>query len=344
MGFIDAIGSVVKYFTGETTRAISPEADKRGVDLNQNGTPDFIIDRDDPRYIECEKTAHMLKAKTDILTGKTYGELLSPSNPHNLSKEQITLIEYDIATTLHAKVHEQFGDYNKNFKKLPHEELEKLYSDSSLHDSINRQDSSNPPKLSEFMRGELICSHYSSLANILLSEAGMNVVRLLHGNAAIALDKSKLLQITSITPHDTVMSVATGNIIDFSFTDTRRAYGKTFTKTTAQEFNNGALIVADQNPEITFIKTIPVDGTKGRLALEKMRRELEPVVAEYNKGNYEPFRALAGIANEAPQHISDSVKYTAQQAVAGAKPEFSGSEFTPAYNIPAARSPNIVSP
>jgi hypothetical protein len=278
----------------------------------------------------------MLKSKVDILTGKTYGELLSPSNPHNLSKQDITLIEYDITTTLHAKVHEQFGDYNKNFKKLPHEELEKLYSHPSLHDSINRHDSNNPPKLSEFTRGELICSHCSPLANILLSEAGMNVVRLLHGNAAIALDKSKLLHITSITPHDTVMSVATGNIIDFSFTDNNRSYGKAITKATVQEFNNGALIVADQNPEITFIKTIPVDGTKGRLALEKMQRELEPVVAEYNKGNYEPFRKLAGIANEAPQQISDLVKGKAQQAVIGTKPEFSGNEFSVVYNGPAS--------
>jgi hypothetical protein len=338
MGVFDIIENIRILFSGKAgnAKAVSPQADKNGVDWNQNGKPDFIIDKDDPRYIECEKLAHTLKEKIDPETGKTFSELLSPSNPNPPTKEKIIEIEYDITTSLHTKVREQFGGYNKYLTGLSLEQMNKLMFHPSLHGDYLRMDTSEPVRLSDFEKDEFMCRHYSPLANILLTEAGMSVVRLPHLTASMKAKDDDKLMIYHIGPHDVVMSEMTGNIIDFVAKNSERSYKKAITPASVPDFNNGATIIADDGREVIFIRNIPLETTEAKLALEARKQELNGLTEEFNKGNKEALqRLLNKPENHESPHIPVAVKNKAQQAVSGEKPEFSGSEFSVVYNGPA---------
>ncbi len=342
--FTILLGEVVDYVTGkhagEQTRNIPSQEDATGkIDFDRNGKPDFIINHDDPRYIESQKTALAMKDKIDPDTGKTYGELLTildPKNPNNF--EKISEIEKDIVNVVNAKVHEQFGDYDKELsaaiKKGTRSGLE------DRHEEFDRRNTEDPVQLKEFKNDELNCRHYAPLANDLLAQAGMKVTRTYGITSEIVVDREKNEATANklSSAHETVISELTGNIAEFTIKAGSQPYVQTYNKITPQEFEKGVSLsqfsLGDNKTVIMeFFDSLPQNFIDKMKVYHSIESENKAIVEEYNNGN--PKHLVLKLHNtpHRPDEIPDTIKDMAK-SVACEYIKCTGAELTPPPQTP----------
>lgn len=320
MGIFKAISALLQY---KDIPPVSPESDSVGVQLDSKIGTDFIINKDDPRFIKCHEEAIKLRDKVDAETGKTYKELLEtldPKKPDELKK--IVGIEKDISTTLNKVVHEQFGKYNGAASSA----LDLFTEPEDLHNEGARFNSHNPLQLKELKNGELNCRHFAPLANILSAEAGMKVKRI----TALGYSGPEVLGMPPLE-HTTVISELTGNIVEF--TKKGSGYLEPEVKSTVEQFQGGKDILV-KNEEGGFNILHRVSPTIGEQIEEhfKIKDKLQKFMNYAGHGNMDDAEKMLGI----PQ-IPDHVKQKALDAIGEngiAKP--SGEEFKPFYPGPSA--------
>jgi|CXWL01.1.fsa_nt_gi hypothetical protein len=347
--FTILLGEVMDYVTskhaGETIKNAPSKDDATGkIDNDGNGKPDFIINHDDPRYIESQKTALAMRDKVDSATGKTYGELLATLNPKNPSAlGKIAEIEEDIVKSVNAKVHEQFGDYDKDISEAITKGLSVADVLVKHNEERDRANTENPKQLKELGNDELNCRHYSALANDLLAQAGMKVTRITGISSEITIDFEKYKAKASKVgyPHDTVMSALTGNIAEFTVDGDMLPYRQTHNKITPQEFEKGVPIPISQfisdKETITaiFFDVLPKNIIDRVKLFKSVESENNAIAEEHNKGNPKIlFLKLNNTPHRPETDIPDHVKDTARTAVGGSDVKYSGTEPTPPPQTP----------
>ncbi len=320
--------NIVDFLTNAKFRAATPQQDAQGVDWDQNGKPDYIINKDDKRFIACLETAQELKAKIDPQTGKSYGELLlslNPKNPDDLAR--IASIEKEITIVLNDKFHSEFGVYNPAFKLSPTKEQDHI---PSLHNDISRANQADPVNLAEFKKDELICRHIAPIANILLAESGMSVTRYGVFTGAIAMHNPQKAndgkdapenyplkyQATNVFPHTIVISNLTSNVIDLTSSDSVAAYKPAVKKISLAEFEGGAeLVTSINNGNLTVFNIMPKDSIRADDIQGSMSNKLATIVGQAN---------LANVA------LNDSLKHVSKPDISYSDPALAFPSSTPA--------------
>lgn len=196
---------------------------------------EFKIAEDDPRYQRCEAVALQMREKH----GKALAEL-DPKIPEQ--RARLVEIEKEITTALNAEIHQpsNFGDYNQAT-----ESVEDFRKHSSMHDVARRGQSYPLPTSKEFKSGESICPQYGALMNNLTSKSGMDTVRLNSIAANTVTLKDGALKGNPADYHVTVMSNATGNILEATEDGktSNLAYRENLGGTTLDQFKAGTPIM-----------------------------------------------------------------------------------------------------
>lgn len=330
-GLVKLVTSDEKFPLVTSKDLETSKENEKGANWDQNPKPDFIINTDDPRYIKCLETAHAMRDKIDPATGKTNGELLAtldPKNPDDFKK--IIAIENVIVREVEGTFREQFGSYNimgaianMNGK-----------ADDSTHSDWDRRNTENPAQLKEFGKDELVCRHMSPISNLLLAQAGMDVVQITPIIADV-IREDGISKPGPVSAHEKLMSLKSGSTIDFT---SRHPYEESISPNSAQEYKEGKLVATKSGyGNLRLMEQQPLSNLRTHAIMDEIQEKVFKIAEEKNAGQSDTLKEILHIKDgdstpKIPDHIKEMSKGLACKDV-----KCTGSEFTPPPSTSASQ-------